>query len=232
MVLIPCYKEADAIGVVAGGCVACGYHTVVVDDGSGDATADNARDAAATVLSHAVNQGKGKAVETGIRYAAENGYDAVIVMDGDGQHLPSEIDRFICVFKETNPDFIIGTRMRNCENMPFVRRQTNRFMSWLLSREIGHPISDTQCGFRLIGRNAFPIALRCTSAGFSAESEMLLQLGLERMNMCEVPVSTVYGEEKSKIRPVRDTVRFIKMLRRFRQERRARNAGKRRLRAN
>lgn len=232
MVLIPCYNEAEAIGGVAGECVARGYDTVVVNDGSKDATAENARAAGATVISHEVNRGKGSAVETGIRYACENGYDAVVMIDGDGQHLPCEIVRFIDAFKDSNADFIIGSRMQSCKNMPFVRRQTNRFMSWLLSRQIGHPILDTQCGFRLIGRNSFPVALRCSSGGFSAESEILLQLGLNKMKMCEVPVSTVYGEEKSKIRPVRDTMRFIKMLKRFRKERRARNAADRRQRSN
>ena len=93
-------------------------------------------------------------------------------------------------------------------------------MSWLLSRQLGCRISDTQCGYRLIARRAFPVALDCTSGGFSAESEILLQLALRGFAMCEVPVSTVYGDELSKIRPVHDTLKFIKMLAHFRKQRR------------
>lgn len=228
MVLIPCYREEGAIGSVASDAVALGYDTVVVDDGSDDDTAAEARKAGATVLVHEVNQGKGKALETGLHHAIDNGYDAVVIIDGDGQHLPGEIERFVEAYRDTGADLVIGTRMGDTSNMPFVRRQTNRFMSWLLSRQLGRKVSDTQCGFRMIARSAFPTALSCSSGGFSAESEMLLQLGLADMAIVEVPVSTVYGDEVSKIRPVRDTVRFINMLHRFRRERRARMAAKRR----
>ena len=220
MVLIPCFREGARIAFVAGESVSQGFHTVVVDDGSDDDTAAAAEAAGATVIRHEVNKGKGPAVATGLAYAASKGYDAVVMLDGDGQHLPSEISRFIEKFAETEDDFIIGTRMSDTAKMPFIRRMTNRFMSWLLSRQIGHRISDTQCGFRLISKRAIPVALNCSSGGFSAESEILLQLALAGYKMSEVNVSTVYGSEKSKIRPVRDTVKFVKMLRHFRNQRR------------
>ncbi len=223
MVLIPCYQEENHIGHVAGDSVSLGYPTLVVDDGSKDATADVARAAGAHVIRQEINQGKGRAVATGLQYAWDNGYDAVIILDGDGQHLPSEISRFVDEFKMTHSDFILGTRMSNTKDMPFVRRQTNRLMSWLLSLQIGHRLSDTQCGFRLISRKAIPTALHCTSGGFSTESEILLQLALAGYRMSEVGISTVYGNEKSKIRPVRDTLRFITMLVHFRQQRRELN---------
>lgn len=228
MVLIPCFREGERIAFVAGESVSQGFHTVVVDDGSDDDTASAAEAVGATVIRHEVNKGKGPAVATGLAYAVGNDYDAVVMLDGDGQHLPSEISKFIEKFAETDADFIIGTRMADTSKMPFVRRITNRFMSWLLSRQIGHRISDTQCGFRLISKCAIPVALNCSSGGFSAESEILLQLALAGYKMCEVNVSTVYGSEKSKIRPVRDTVKFIKMLRHFRSQRRKlKSAGKR-----
>lgn len=220
MVLVPCYQEEENIGRVAGGSVSLGYSTLVVDDGSKDGTSEVARATGATVVRHEVNQGKGHAVATGLQHAWDGGYEAVIILDGDGQHLPAEISRFIDEFNMTHSDLIIGTRMSNTKDMPFVRRQTNRLMSWLLSLQIGHRISDTQCGFRLISRKAIPIALQCTSGGFSAESEILLQLALAGSRMSEVSISTVYGNEKSKIRPVRDTLKFIKMLLHFRQQRR------------
>ena len=220
LVLIPCYREQGRIGGVVRETVALGHPVVVVDDGSDDATSAEAEAAGAKVIRHEVNKGKGPAVATGLAHAQAGGWDAVVMLDGDGQHLPAEIDRFLDKFREEKPDFIIGTRMADAAKMPLVRRCTNRFMSWLLSRQLGCRISDTQCGYRLIARRAFPVALDCTSGGFSAESEILLQLALRGFTMCEVPVSTVYGTELSKIRPVRDTLKFIKMLAHFRKQRR------------
>ena len=219
MVLIPCYQEEEHIGFVAGSCISLGYDTLVVDDGSKDETSAVARATGARVLQHEINRGKGHAVRAGLQHALDLEYDAVVIIDGDGQHLPNEISRFIDAFALTHTDLIIGTRMANTQNMPFIRRQTNRLMSWLLSRQIGHRLSDTQCGFRLISSKAIPIAIQCTSIGFSAESEILLHLALAGYRISEIPVTTIYGDEESKIRPVRDTLRFVKMLIHFRQQR-------------
>ena len=220
IVLVPCYQEAANIGRVAGESVRLGFNTVVIDDGSTDDTADIARATHATVLRQEKNQGKGAAVAIGLRYALSQGCDAAVVLDGDGQHLPAEIKCFIDAFRATHADFIVGTRMSKTANMPFFRRQTNRFMSWLLSRHMGHRISDTQCGFRLIARRAIPDALQCLSAGFSAESEVLLQLAMRGYSITEIPISTIYGDETSKIQPIRDTLRFVQMLIKFRRQRR------------
>ena len=220
MVLIPCYGEAENIGGVVSRCVSLGFPTVVVDDGSKDDTARIAEAAGATVIRHEANHGKGAAIATGLEYATTTGYEAIVMMDGDAQHLPEEIVRFADRFAAERPDFIIGTRMAHVKNMPLIRYLTNRFMSWLLSREIGQRVSDTQCGFRLISAKVIPVALSCTSSGFSAESEILLQLGLGGYRISEVDVSTIYGSEKSKIKPVRDTIRFFKMLKHFRSQRR------------
>lgn len=220
IVLIPCYQEADKIGYVAGECVRLGFKTVVIDDGSTDGTADVARATAATVLRQEKNQGKGAAIAIGLRYALDNGFDAAVLLDGDGQHLPTEIQRFVDAFRASHADCILGTRMSETSNMPFVRRQTNRIMSRVISWQMGLHVSDTQSGFRLIARRAIPGALHCLSVGFSAESEVLLQLALRGYSITEVPISTIYGDEKSKIRPIRDTLRFIRMLIKFRRQRR------------
>ena len=220
MVLVPCYQEAANIGFVAGECVRLGYTTVVIDDGSTDRTADLARAAKATVLRQDKNKGKGAAVAVGLQYALNGECDAAVLLDGDGQHLPAEIKRFLDVFRASHADCIVGTRMNETANMPFARRLTNRLLSGLLSRQMGQRISDTQCGFRLIARRAIPDALRCLSSGFSADSEILLQLALRGYSITEVPISTIYEDEKSKVKPVRDTLRFVRMLFKFRRQRR------------
>jgi glycosyltransferase involved in cell wall biosynthesis len=221
MILIPCYKEESAIRNVASQAIQTGLgDVVIVDDGSPDKTADEARAAGAHVIVHEVNKGKGAAMITGFTYALENNYEAVITLDGDGQHPPTEIINFVNAWNETNADMIVGTRMGNTENMPFIRLATNKFMSWLLSKSLGQRVSDTQNGFRLYTAKVLPICIDCSSGGFSAESEHLLQISLHGFKIAEAPTSTIYGEEKSKIRPVRDTIRFFKMLSHFRSEKR------------
>ena len=221
LVIIPCYQEAAHIGTVVRDVAAIGLRAVVIDDGSTDGTAEVARAAGAEVIVHEKNSGKGAAVATGVRRAMqEPSCEAFVMIDGDGQHLPAEIPRFVAEFRQCHADFIIGTRMADTRAMPPARRRTNRFMSALLSWQAGRKISDTQCGFRLLSRAVFPIALECASGGFSAESEILCQLSIRGFSIREVPVSTIYGDEKSKIRPGRDTIRFVKMLLHFRAERR------------
>ena len=221
MILIPCYREESAIRNVASQAIQTGLgDVVIVDDGSPDKTADEARAAGAHVIVHEVNKGKGAAMITGFTYALENNYEAVITLDGDGQHPPAEIINFVNAWNETNADMIVGTRMANTEGMPFIRLATNKFMSWLLSKSLGQRVSDTQNGFRLYTAKVLPICIDCSSGGFSAESEHLLQISLHGFKIAEAPTSTIYGEEKSKIRPVRDTIRFFKMLSHFRSEKR------------
>ena len=169
-------------------------------------------------------------MNTGFRHVLAQGdhYDAVVVLDGDGQHLPEEIPAFAAKFAETRAAAIVGTRMDDTARMPLVRRLTNRFMSGLLSRQMGQRIPDTQCGFRLYRRDVLPLLLEHGRfAGFAADSEALLLISLEGHAIPSVRVSTVYGDERSKIHPARDTIRFIRLLLHFRAVRRAHEKAKR-----
>ena len=213
--LVPCYREEGRVGGVVRGIRAAGFDAIVVDDGSPDRTAAEAREAGATeVAVHGTNRGKGAAMATGLARAMELGYDAVVLMDGDGQHLPSELPRFAEAFAG-GADVVLGTRMADHRGMPFVRYCTNRVMSRMLSRRLGQKATDTQCGFRLLSRKAVPAVLAGGASGFAADSEQLLLLARAGFRFAEVPVSTVYGDERSKIRPVRDALRFFAMLRKF-----------------
>jgi glycosyltransferase involved in cell wall biosynthesis len=191
-------------------------HVLVLDDGSTDRTSDEARAAGAEVIRHPQNQGKGAAIKTGLRELTARGFLYVLVLDGDGQHLPEEIPAFLDEANRSGAPFVVGTRMSDTEKMPFVRKLTNRFMSAQISRLCGQPVPDSQCGFRMMHRDVIP-HLFCESNNYDYETEMLLIASREGFRISSVPVSTVYGEEKSKIHPVRDTIRFFKLLRRYRR---------------
>jgi len=212
--LIPAYREGTRIAAVVRDVMAVCPHVVVVDDGSPDDTAAAAKAAGATVLVHAVNRGKGAALNTGFQFAREQGYEFVVTLDGDGQHAATDIPGFIDVYAETGVPVVIGNRMAEPSAMPLIRRWTNRFMSWLLSRKMGQSVPDTQNGFRLYRTDVIP-EMRVGTQGFSAESEILLELAARGVKMAAVPIKVIYGDEKSKIHPIRDTIRFFRMLREY-----------------
>ncbi len=218
-VVIPAYHAEKTIEPLVREASARVQSVIVVDDGSADETAPRAEAAGAVVLRHARNQGKGAALQTGFSHILASPLRVAITMDADGQHAPEEIDRFLEAYQRTGIPVLLGNRMAHNEQMPSVRRWTNRLMSRLISREMHHYVPDTQCGFRLFHRQVLPF-LRTESDRFAAETEMLLHLADRGFRIDFVRVATVYRPElKSHIRPVRDTYQFILMLRHYRRAR-------------
>ena len=221
--LVPAFDEGDHVAETVRGILAVCPNVVVVDDGSRDETAARAEAAGATVLRHETNRGKGAALRTGLLYAEEHGFEFVITMDADGQHDPRDLPRFLETYRREQCPVLVGNRMDNPRAMPIVRRLTNRFMSWLLSRRMGQRVPDTQSGYRLYRNDVFALAATQAS-GFAAESEVLLNIAARGIRIRSVPIRVIYREETSQIRPVRDTIRFLGMLRRCRKRAGAREA--------
>ncbi len=223
-VILPAYREAARIAEVVEGSLRYCDSVVVVDDGSDDGTGNRAEEAGAVVLRHKQNRGKGAALQTALEYAEKKDVEFVITMDADGQHSPADIPAFVDRYRSGESDVIVGSRMSDVQNMPWLRRMTNRFMSCLLSRKMGQFVPDTQCGYRLYSKKAFPY-ISLLSGGFAAESEALLHLADNDVRIGEVPIRALYGDEQSKIRPGRDTLRFFSMLRRYESDKLKQQAG-------
>jgi len=215
-VLIPAYCEEKRIAGVVREVLNYIRPVIVIDDGSPDRTAAEASSAGAIVIKHEKNLGKGAALNTGFAYAVEQMFDYVITMDADGQHAPSDIPRFIDAYERTGVSALVGNRMADPKGMPLVRKLTNMFMSWYLSKEMGQRVPDTQNGFRLYAAQALPF-LATESNRYAAESETLLRLAAKETKIDSVPITVIYSDEKSKIRPFRDTIRFFRMVRKFRK---------------
>ena len=214
--VIPAYQEEKHIGDVVRRALAQLDHVLVVDDGSTDQTADRARAAGAEVTVHAQNRGKGETIKTGLRHWFDQGFEFVIVLDADGQHRPEEIDRFLATaLSPPEPKLVLGNRMNNVAHMPRLRRIVNRYMSTKISRLCGQNIPDTQCGFRMVHRQLIPDLLGGADR-FEYETEMLILTCRKGCRVESIPISTVYSDEVSSIHPVRDTLRFLKLMRRYR----------------
>src|SRR3954467_15804317 len=215
--VIPAYFEEKHVGGVVERTLKQVDRVVVVDDGSTDATAERARAAGADVIKHERNLGKGESIKSGLRYWLERGVPYVVVLDADGQHLPEEIARFVAAAAGGGA-LLIGTRMSDVRQMPFVRRVVNRYMSQRISRVCGQDIPDTQCGFRMLSAGVIPDLLH-GAARFDYETEMLFIVSRKGGKVESVPISTVYADEVSSIHPVRDTIRFLKLMRRYEKAR-------------
>lgn len=209
LALIPAWNEAERIGSVVE-TTRVHLPVLVVDDGSHDDTAAAARARGATIVRHLHNRGKGAALTTGFEWALKRGYDAVVTLDADGQHDPADIPKLLAAYEARAGDLIIG--QRDFSRIPFPRRYTNPFGSWLLSLALGQDIYDSQSGFRLYSRRLLE-NLDLTATGFELEVEVIIQAACQSMPIAWVDIRTIYDVDKvSYFHPLKDTARFFKMV--------------------
>jgi glycosyltransferase involved in cell wall biosynthesis len=182
---------------------------VVIDDGSTDATGDVARAVGATVLRHDVNRGKGAALKTGFAWALERGYDGVITLDADGQHLPSEIPKFVEERQESMADLIIGGRAHLFHGMLPRRRNANRFSAWSISHASGRRITDSQSGFRFYSARLLR-DVKPRANGFDMESEVIVRAGRKGFAIVTIDIDLGFidGISTSHYKPLKDTLRI------------------------
>ena len=217
--LVPAHNEAARIGPVIE--VARRHVPVlVVDDGSSDDTAAVAEAAGAQVIRQSPNQGKGAALRAGFAAALADGAEAVITLDGDGQHDPAEIPAFLGAYARraiagSATELIIGRR--NFRRMPPVRRLANWLGTVTLSAALGRWIADNQSGYRLVGRRLMAATQGSTEAGFAFEVEMIAVCLREGWPIDWVPVRTIYGDETSHIEPMHHLREFLAMTGRARR---------------
>jgi len=170
---------------------------LVIDDGSEDDTPAVLQRVGVSCLRHDRNYGKGEAL--------------AITMDGDGQHDPAALPVFIRTIRSHQTDFYIGWRQGRGGIMPPLRQISNGLSSVLLSLFAGARFHDAQCGFRAY-RTALPGLDACREQGFQYESELLLRLGRLDLRVDEIPIATRYIGSSSRIRYLRDTLAFLRLL--------------------
>ena len=192
---IPCYNEGLAIGSVV---LIARKHVddvLVVDDGSTDNTVEVAKEAGAVVVSHEVNKGKGVAIKTALKYASEGGFDALVLLDGDGQHDSNQIPLLIKPIQDDSADMVIG--FRGLRQMPFYRRVGRVVLD--ITTAAGRLSRDSQSGFRALNRKAVEALQKgnMKANGFSIKSEMILSAQDQKLRIQEVPITCIYGNGKT-----------------------------------
>lgn len=209
--VIPFFNEAGKIDKVITKTLNYVDFVVCVDDGSNDNYMNSVFDNSKVILlKHEKNLGKGKALNTGINKAKERNPDFVICLDGDLQHDPDMIPKFISQINLG--DIIIGRRDFSSKSMPFSRKLSNFFSSKILSILTGQKILDSQSGYRLINIKLFDNIV-IESFGFEAETEILLKAAYNGFNMGFISIPTIYTKnDDSKIKNINSVLGFIRII--------------------
>ena len=193
LIILPAFNEGMVIKKVLFDIKKAGYKNIcVVDDGSSDNTRKEAQKVGAVVISHPINRGAGAAVQTGIAFAKKSGFDYVILMDSDGQHLPEDINLLLSKMKHSNADIVVGNRFSSQRNkVPHHRVLYNRIADIFTNIFCKKNYEDSQSGFRLLNRNAIE-RIQLKNRGFGFCSEMLIFAEKANLRVEEAPIQVLY----------------------------------------
>ena len=216
-VVIPALNEALRIRDVVEGALRHCPNVILVDDGSNDGTVEAVAGLPVSVLRHPVRMGKGAGLRDGFAEALRHGFDAVVTMDGDGQHSADDIPRLLAAANRRPGWIVIGARLRNRARQPLHRRLANRFGDWGIAWGTGYQVADSQSGQRLYPANV--CALACAGIpgeDFVFEAQVVMSAAQELGTRCvSVPIEARYNVvhaapdfRPSHFRPLRDLWRI------------------------
>lgn len=201
-VIIAAYNASETVGGIVAGALKHVSRVIVADDGSTDTTESVVAEAGAEVIAADRNTGKGNALRTLFQRAMEEGYEAVISIDADGQHDPEEIPQFIAMHTRYPEDIISGSRMHEKEKIPRARYNSMLIARFYISLAANQFLDDTQCGFRLYPLS-FIKKMRLMTEKFVTETEVLMKAGDSGLNVRFVNIKTIYGGG-SHFKPITD----------------------------
>lgn len=210
-VLIPCFNEASAIREVVESVLALDAAVIVVDDGSDDRTPDIVSALPVTLLRSSGRHGKGEALRQGFHEARRQGFTAVLTMDGDGQHLASDIPQIVAAAARYPDHMVIGARLLEREQQPTARRRANAVADWGISWGCGQPVADTQSGQRWYPATALDL-VDLPAEDFVFEAAILIAACRDKkLGVVSVPIASRYHSEfrASHMKPVRDVTRIV-----------------------
>jgi glycosyltransferase involved in cell wall biosynthesis len=192
-VVIAAYNEAGVIARVISDVRRRGFPIVLVDDGSADATAEDAERAGAVVVRHPVNLGQGAALQTGLEFALYEGADIIVTFDADGQHRAADIAGLVDALAQHGADYALGSRfLGSAVNLPPARRLLLTAATWFTRITSGLSLTDTHNGLRAMTRRGAS-AIRLRQNRMAHGSEILNQIAASRLKYVEVPVTIEYS---------------------------------------
>lgn len=196
--VVPSYNERGRIGAVVRALLPRVHRVIVVDDGSADGSADEARAAGADVVRHVLNRGQGAALKTGTSLAVSEGADIVVHFDADGQHDPDAIPTLTAPIAEGRADIVFGSRFLGVTSvgMPFSRRMLLSAARLFSSVVLGIPrhVTDPQSGMRAMTPAAAE-TIDFMQDRMAHCSEILRNAHASELRCVEVPIKVRYTAE-------------------------------------
>ena len=214
-VVIPAFNEAASILGLVERTLRQVPRVIVVDDASRDETAALLAALPITLLRHPENRGKGAALASGFCEALANGAEAVITLDGDGQHRPEDIPKFLARARQVPAKILIGSRAADGASFPRSRYIANRVADFWISWAAGRNIDDSQSGFRLYPRAVLEAIRADHTRGFVFESELLIDAARAGVRIEALPIPALYNGttlRPSHFRPVADIASIVFMV--------------------
>ena len=217
-IVIPAYNEGSVIKSVVKDILVqlkastLEYEVVVINDGSKDNTAKEAKLSGAKVINHILNTGAGGATATGLSYANQNGFDFAVTMDADGQHLSKDVITGIKKAQNENTDLLIGSRLIDTKGMSKVKVLGNKGLSTITGVMFGVYVTDSQSGLRIFSRMALE-SLRWKTSGYEFCSEMLWRAKQLNLSISEYPIKAIYTDySKTKGQNNWNAINIVKSL--------------------
>ena len=213
LIIIPAYNEAESLkGVIERLRSTCPqYDYIIVNDGSTDGTTELCEENNYNIINHTANEGLSGAIHTGMKYAIENGYDAALQFDADGQHLSEYINSMVNCMKESGCDIVIGSRFLNSK-MPFrLRTLGGKIIFHAVRHAANAELSDPTSGMRLFSADIMSLFIE--NKHFTPEPDTLAFLIRMGADIREVKVTMedrMAGQ--SYLTPINATKYMFKMI--------------------
>lgn len=221
IVVIPVYQPEPALEQLVDELWKYGNFIIVIDDGSGEECQKmfERLSEKAIILHHTVNKGKGAAIKTALAYIKDNlwEYDVIGVMDGDGQHLPKDMEKLIFKARKDTNALILGVRQIG-NQMPLRSRMGNTITKKVFQLVSGTYVSDTQTGLRAFSREKIEEFLHIAGERYEYETAVLYQCAKNKTPIVEVPIDTIYKDREnstSHFHTVLDSIRIYRELLKF-----------------
>ena len=226
-IIVPSLNPDEKLLEVADGLIDAGFTDIIlVDDGSDEEHKHYFKDIQEkygedriTILTHEVNKGKGRAIKTSIAYVLENRPDTegIVTVDGDNQHKPEDVKKCLDKMKECKNAVILGCRDFDQDDVPFKSRNGNKITRTVFRLVCGMKISDTQTGLRAIPAEHLKFMLDIKGERYEYETNMLLEMGDNKIPYDEVKIRTVYIDDNSSshFHAVKDSIRIYSFILKF-----------------
>jgi glycosyltransferase involved in cell wall biosynthesis len=193
LILIPVYNEGSSIRALVREIreLYPQIPVLVVDDGSRDNSAAEARAAGAAVIRHPFNLGDGAARQTGFLYALRGGFNCLVHLDGDRQHAPAEIARFVDALQRGEADLVVGSRfLGKCVYQLSPGRKIGmKLFSLICSLVIRQKITDPTSGFRGISRRAMTVFTQGYYPQHFPDADVIISAHFRGLRIREIPIT-------------------------------------------